>query len=974
MKKNLLLLLTLLLWAGASYAQTKVTGKVTSAEDGTPVIVSVAVKGTTVGVYTDLDGKYSINLPKDKNILVFSSIGYTTVEVPVNGRAVVDVQIKTDALNLEEVVVVGYGSAKKPGTVIGSIQQVSSKKIQEKPVANVMDALQGQVAGLQVFTSSGEPSATSSVRLRGVGSLTAGNTPLYVMDGIPIDAGTVLSLNQNDFESISVLKDASATSIYGARASNGVIFITTKRGSNSGDAKITVNASYGVSSLANKKFLSPMNSEQLLAHQLEYGIITQTQFNTYKTAGVDTKWVDYFFTDNAPTYAADLAVQGGSEKTTYYLSGAYFNQDGVVPRSKYEKYTFRSNIDSKLRKWLKVGVNLSGGYDERQNNGYTFQTSNSTSGGIFGTILNQPYHNPYGPNGEKLYKIPGLNRYSPDYLLEKQPSKSNNVQFNGSGYILLTPIAGLSIKSQAGIDAYDYRTSSKRLPSYEGSLNNGRTAESFSRGITRTITNTIEYKFDLYEDHSITVLGGQEGIGFIYDAFGASTTGQTDDRQTLLTNGPTNENPTNSKYEYLYLSYFGRVDYSYQNKYFFDFSLRNDNSSRFGKEKQSAVHYAFGAMWNIKKENFMSNIKEITKLTLKGSIGTTGNSSIGNYDHLALIGSNQYNGQPGRGLSSAGNPELSWETQILSNIGVSAEFFDRYRLDIEYYHRKTDNMLMNVPYPYTSGFSQVLANVGSMSNAGIDLTVGADIIKTKNSLLTFSATFNYNKNKITNLFYGLNEWVVPNTGVSYVVGKAVEFYYPVYAGVNPANGKQLWQIPGTDQTTEVYNEAALKQTTGKPRYAPIAGGFSINFNYKNFAISTDFSYVLGKYLINNDRYFSENPYNFRGYNQSERVLALWKNVGDITDVPKYGEVRQFDTHLLENASFLRCKNLNVSYTLPKNWIKKTQLINSVKFYGTARNLFTVTKYLGADPEIDSNLTYGAYPNTRQYSIGVQIIF
>lgn len=976
MKKIRLLLATLLLVAGnVLSAQTlQVTGIVTDAADNSPLAgAAVKIKGTAAGVSCDAFGKFTIKA-NPNSILEFSYIGMKAIEVAVNGRSVINVSLESDAVLLRETVVVGYGTAKKPGNIVGSISSVTSEKIQNKPVANVMDALQGQVAGLQIYTSSGEPSATSSVRLRGVGSLTAGNTPLYVLDGIPVESGSIVSLNQNDFESITVLKDASATSIYGSRAANGVIFITTKRGRIGEDAKVSFNASYGISSLANKSFLSPMNSTQLLAHQLEYGIITPARWQELTDSGVDTKWVNYFFNNNAPTKQSDISVRGGGGRTTYYVSGSYIFQEGSSIRSTFEKYTFRSNIESQVKKWMRIGFNLSGGYDIRENSGYTYQGSNSTAGGIFGTILRQPYYNPYDSEGKPVDYIPGVNAYSPYYLLAKQPSQGNNAQFNPNLFVQFTPFKGFTLRTQAGMDAYDYRSTNKRLPSYAGSLNNGQTNETFARGITRTITNTAEYKFMVANKHEIVVLAGHEGIDYNYDAFGATTSGQTDDRLTLLTAGPTNVNPTNSKAAYAYLSFFSRLNYSFGDKYFADFSIRNDGSSRFGRLNRSATFYAGGFMWNAKKENFLKDVKFIDKLNVKASIGTTGNSSIGNYDHLATVGTNQYNTTSGWILSTAGNPELGWEKQMLTNIGFNAEFFERLRVELDYYIKVTENMLMSVPTPYTSGFSSIMANVGTMENKGIDLTIGFDVIKTKDTYFGINTTFNYNKNKITKLFYDLNEWVVPNTGVGYVVGKAVEFYYPVFAGVDPADGKQTWYLPNSTETTKTFNASALQQMTGKPRYAPYSGGVSLNFSWKGIGLAADFSYVIGKYIVNNDRYFNENPYNFRGYNQSTAVLKSWKNVGDVTDFPKYGEVLQFDTHLLENASFIRMKNLTASYTFPKVIFGQKNPFDNLRINVTGRNLWTYTKYKGADPEIDSNLTYGAYPNSKQLSIGLQLVF
>ena len=474
-------------------------------------------------------------------------------------------------------------------------------------------------------------------------------------------------MNSNDFESVTVLKDASATSIYGSRAANGVIYITTKKGKRAEKAVITASGQYGFSSLANKDICSPMNAEELLNHQLKYGIISQEQYDEYSASGVDTKWVDYFFEKNVPTYQVNVDVTGGGEKTSYFLSGSYFYQEGTAPMSDYERYTFRSNIDSQVKDWLRIGTNLSGSYSITRNSGYTYQGSNSLNGGIFGSFLNQPYYNPYDENGKKLDIIPGLNRYSPEFLLKKQPSSSNRALFNGMAYAEISPVKGLKIRSQAGIEAYDWRATDKRLPSFPGSLGNGQTTERFARNIMRTITNTIEYNFDINESHNFTVLLGQEGVDSKYQEFGSRTSGQNDDRLTMIESGTTAQllnKDYNDDSAYAYLSFFGRIDYSFNNKYFADFSVRNDASSRFGKDNRHATFYSGGLMWNMKNEDFLEDVNFLSTLKLKGSVGSTGNSSIGNYDHLALVGTSQYNTQSGWIISTPGNPQLGWENKF----------------------------------------------------------------------------------------------------------------------------------------------------------------------------------------------------------------------------------------------------------------------------------------------------------------------
>ena len=979
MKRKFMLLLTcLFIGIGLVTAQvTKVTGTVISEEDGLPVVgASILVKGTAVGTVTDMDGKFQLpNVPSSAKTLVISFIGMQSQELPI--KQTMNVILKPDTETLEEVVVLGYGSGKKIGSIVGSVAKVNSEKLSAKPVANAMDALQGQVSGLQVYTSSGEPGSSSSSYIRGVGSLTADNEPLYVLDGTPVSSSVMVMMNPNDFESVTVLKDASATSIYGSRAANGVIYITTKRGKIGEKAVITASGNYGTARLA-RRVSNPMNSTELLNYQLSHGIIKQETYDKYINSGIDTNWEDYFFKDDAPTYQANLSIQGGSNKTMYYVSGSYYFQDGITPRSEYNRYTFRSNLESRPTDWLRFGANFGATYDEQQTSLFTYQGSNNLNGGIFGTILNPTYYNPYGEDGSKLDVIPGLNRYSPYYLSDKQPSSSNTAQLDGTAFIQLNPIEGLTIRSQFGIEAYDFRQTSKRLASHPNATQGGYTYEAFRRNAKLTITNTAEYNFKIKDIHDFTILIGQEGIKNDYQRFGSETTGQSDDRLSMLEAGTAATllgADENDLYTYQFLSFFGCINYALNDKYFADFSIRNDASSRFGKDNRNAIFMSGGLMWNMKKESFLEDVNFLSDLKLKASIGTTGNSSIGNYDHLALVGTNLYNAQGGWKINTPGNGDLGWEKQTLANIGIEASFWNKYRIELTYYNKKTSNMLMDVPVPYTSGFSSITQNVGSMTNSGVEIAVSLDVLNTKDWFVGFNMNYAYNKNKITELFYGYDEWAMPNYLVSYNVGEPVQYYMAEWAGVDPADGQQMWYIPGTDgETTKEYDEERLQQATGKKRYAPHNGGFGLNVSWKGLSLNADFAWVLGKYMVNNDYYFAANPYNFAGYNQSKDVLNEWKEPGDITDIPAYGNVMQFDTHLLENASFLRLKNISLSYTLPKNWLLPTKVIQGVRIMATARNLFTITNYKGADPELDTNLTYGAYPNTKQFTIGAELTF
>ncbi len=988
MRKIILMVFALVFLAFSASAQNRtISGKITD-EKGLPLSgASVAVKGAKITVITDSDGTFSISVPSSAKSLIFTNVGMAAQEVAIGNKTVFNVVLTAQDKSLEEVVVIGYGSGKKKTDVVGSVTQVSAKKVQERPNANAFDALQGKVAGLQVYTSSGEPSASSSLRINGVGSLTAGSTPLYVMDGIPISSGTIVSLNAEDFESITVLKDASATSIYGSRAANGVIYITSKKGKVN-SSQINLQTQYSVSNLVgttNDFFNSFMNTKELTDFWVATGYRTQAQVTTLLTQFPnDTKWSDVYYKKNVPTYQTNLSISGGGGKTTYYISGGFFKQEGMSFRSDFKRYNLRSNVNSVVNNWLTVGMNLVSGFDSRQTNPYG---SNSTNRGL--GFLAQPFYSPVDATGKEYELIPGWARYHPNYLAQKVRSQSENLQLNPSAYVQISPIKNLIFKAQAGVEAYDFTTSNVQMPSFIGSLNNGNASESFTREVTKTFTNTAEYKFSIAGKHGITALVGQEFIGDRFKSFNGSSTGQTDDRLILISNGPSNRNAGSSITEYSFLSYFGRVNYDLNKKYYLDLSLRQDQSSRFGKDNRTANFWSVGARWNAKKENFLQNADWLSDLVVRASVGTSGNSAIGNYDALALVGTNQYDGQTGFGLSTSnpGNPDLAWEQQRIINLGVNVSLFNRANLEVEYYEKLTTNMLLSVPFPYTSGFANVQTNVGGLKNRGFNVTLDFDILRQKDAYLTPYVNFNYNKEKITELFQGRQYYIIPNTGVSWAVGQPVSYFYPVFSGINTQTGLPEWYLPNSNpdlivntqqdksKVTSTFSTSALQQNTGIKRYPPFTGGFGLNGGYKGFFVQTDFSFAQGKYLINNDRYFFENPNQFAGFNQSRVILDYWKNPGDVARFPKNGiQFTQFDSRLIEDASFLRLKTFTIGYNVPQSIVRKSKFMTGAKFYVTGRNLYTLTNYTGPDPEVDSNITLGVNPNTRQFAVGLDIQF
>ncbi|MEG0519398.1 MAG: SusC/RagA family TonB-linked outer membrane protein [Bacteroidales bacterium] len=998
--KRVKLLFTVLSLFAVSFAFAQnitVTGTVTDASTGEPVpFASIQLKGTTQGANTDDSGHFKMTI-KSKDILIFSSIGYLNQEITISNQSNFNVKLQPDAIALEDVVILGYGSARKVGTTVGSITKVSSKILESRPQASAFETLQGNVAGLQVYTSSGDPGTVQSIRLHGIGTIGNGsNTPLYILDGIAVESRTILAMNPNDIESMSVLKDASATSIYGSRAANGVIYVTTKRGS-TGSAVIKLRGQYGASSLADRSFHDRMMStEQLWNFWEETGLKTPSQMTTLKDALKKNnlleadgsyhnfKWIDYMQKPNKPSWQADIAISGGGKSTTYYISGAAYSEDGTAPGTYFKRYNIRTNIDSRVNSWFKVGTNVQLSLDKRQTNSQ--YGGNSTGGGL--SFLKLPYYSPYAQDGSEPDIMPGTSSANPYYYINTHPDEYKRYGVNISGYVELEPIKKLKIRSVAGLDKGIILDSWQTMPSYLD-RNNGTRGESTADQHAATITNTVEYAFTIKQKHNITVLAGQEGVQNSYKYYYAQSKGQTDDRLNHLNNGKQSTYTMQSEdNESQFLSFFGRADYSFDNRLFLDASVRNDASSRFSANNRRATFWAVGGMWNLKNESFMQSYNWLNLLNVKVSYGTQGNASIDDYLAYATIGeTTKYGQNSGWVLSDPGNPNLTWEKQKKLTAGITAKFFDMLNISVEYYNRITTDMLMSVPVPYTTGYGSILNNVGSLSNNGVDITLGLDILQGKDYYLGFNFNINYNSEKITKLFDGRNRWEVANTGVAYVVGKPVLIYYPIYAGVNSETGKQQWYLPGEDKdvttkdpnrVTDKFNAAELTQNTGVRRYAPVAGGFNINGSWKGIGLSADFAFVIGKNLISNDRFFSENPANFSDMNTSSNVLDYWKNPGDIAAYPNWKDspVMQFDTHLLENASFMRLKNLTLSYTLPKQYLGNNNILQGIKVFFTGRNLWTVKSkdFKGTDPEVDSNLTYGKVINSRQLQGGIELTF
>jgi TonB-linked SusC/RagA family outer membrane protein len=566
--------------------------------------------------------------------------------------------------------------------------------------------------------------------------------------------------------------------------------------------------------------------------------------------------------------------------------------------------------------------------------------------------------------------------YNTYYLQELQPSHNTYARLNGSIYEEIAPVKGLTLRAQQSLEAYDYRYTYLCNPQAGGPFEGqGSRSENFSRFYQFTFTNTAEYKFNV-EQNNVAILLGQEAILDNYEGMGISVDGITDWRTNLLSQGTKTNTPSQSFSETVYNSYFARLSYDYNSKYFVDASWRLDGSSLFGKNKRYANFYSIGAMWDIKREDFMQNASWLQDLRLKASYGTTGNSGIGQYLAYGTIGTYgvNYDGTSGWGVGNPSNDDLTWETIETLNIGITGRMWNFLNVSAEFYNKMTRDMLMEIPYSYTTGHGGGWGNVGNMLNRGIDVEFGFDVVQTQNTYFNIKTNFNYNYNEITELFGGRDKYTIANTGISYQVGYPYgEFYYVRSAGVDPQDGMQMWYDLDGNKTKQFSDAYAVM--TGKQRFAPWSGGLQLNFQYKGLYVGADFSWVAGKWTVNNDRYFITNPkFVSTNMNGVTELFDIWTKPGQVTDVPSIDSPREFDTTLLENASFLRLKNLQISYEFPKAWMAKTGFIGSMRVYAIGRNLFTLTKYQGYDPEVDSNLQMGVYPNSRQFTVGLEFTF
>ena len=964
-----LLLMPMMLWA---QAKVTVTGTVTSDTEGVLIGASV-VSGPTSGVSTDVGGRYEITVAAGTT-LMYSYLGYQKQEwvVPTGVQKVEhNVTLTPDDI-IDEVVVVAYGTRKK-GTIAGSVSTVKAERLEAVPAAGFDQALQGQSPGLMVLSNSGEPSKAATFQIRGTNSINSGTSPLFILDGVPISSSDFNTISPSDIESVSVLKDASSSSIYGARAANGVVVITTKRGTAMDAAKVTFRTQVGFSQLAHGNW-NLMNTAERIEFEKMVGLDAGKNYD--KLSQTDINWLDVVFNNAALLQSYDLSVSKATDKMNYYVSGSFYDQDGIAQGSTFRRFNIRANADVQASKWLRLGTNTMAVYEEVQqaeDGEYALYSPISASRFML------PYWNPYREDGSIASESDGSWNgigQNPLEWMEANPQTNKKYKVLTTLFAEITPFEGLTIRSQFGADFTNSTSYMRSLPSYAPNNGIGVAGRASYNTLGLTITNTITYRTTIADRHSLNFMLGHEGVNSEYEGFQAIIQGQNNDFLTTMSSGSRAISWGDVSDSYGFLSFFGRGEYNYDNRYYADFSVRTDASSRFGRGGRWAAFWSVGLMWNAKRESFLDNVDWLTTAQLALSTGTSGNSSIPNYDHLALVaGGANYNDQMGIYPLQSGNEDLGWEKLWTTNLALHLGFWNRLNADVEFYNKNTSDMLMSVPVSYADkGEGFRWDNIGAMVNRGFELQLNADVVRRGDFVWNVSANVSYNHNEITELYNGLNEYELSSTSTKLVVGHSVgEFYVNRYAGVNPANGDALWLTKDGEVTTE-FNESD-KVMIGKSYIAPWQGGFGTALSWRGLSLSAQFAWVADRWMFNNDRFFEESNGLYSTYNQSRRILYDgWKQPGDITDIPRYGVTPQMDSRFLENASFLRLKNVMLSYSLPSNLLRKSKFFTSARIYVQAQNLFTFTAFTGIDPEASGNVYQAQYPMSRQYSMGVDLTF
>ena len=1010
MKKGLLFLFLMMFFSSFSLmGQSKdVTGTVVSATDGFGLpTVSVAVKGTTRGVYTDLLGLYNINVEEGET-LVFSYLGFQTQEFVVGSNNTYNITLEENAEVLNEVVIVGYGVSSKQA-LTGSVTTLRPDRLEQVPLASVEQTLQGNVAGLQSMAGSGQPGSNVQIRIRGIGSISASSEPLYVIDGIPVIAGdvtrsnttanTMASLNPNDIATLTVLKDASATSIYGSRGANGVILITTKNGKK-GKPKVSLKTQVGYNDWAvpDSRQLRSLNSRQYTEMYLEGwmnrgesleraierfeghypGAVDFGPNGDIQNINVETDWLD-LVQRNGANSSYDLSISGGSDVFTYFASAGYFKQEAPIIYSGLERYSSRLNLSASPSDKLTITNNL--------NISYLDQKGMSGGSGWANPIYNSLFLAPVIPlkdeqgrfyGDHKSFFMGGNNPVGSLSGDDERFFTQTRIMDMISGEYEI--IEGLKFKSQWAFDLLNVQEFFYRNGRYGDGRNVGGSAtESIINRLNYIGTQTLSYNTILSEKHSLTALAGYEA--------------QKDEAKRVFTRGTgfpnpvlrtlaSAANPTDASSdlsEYSFASLFGRLDYNFNSKYYLSLSLRRDGSSRFGINNRHGTFWSVGASWRLSEEAFLANNSFVDDLKLRISYGTNGNAGIGNYDHIPLFGFGaDYDGVPGGGASNIGNVDLTWESNTAFNIGLDFAIASRFDGTIEYFDRESDNLLLDRPISRTTGFSSLTQNFGAMRNSGLELTLNATVLSGEKFNWSVGGNITFLKNEITRL----DEEIVDGTKIRREGLDFQSYYMFEWAGVNPDDGTPLWytDLSKTETTGDVRSLDRL--VSGRSATPDWFGGFNTNISYGDFGLDAQFSSSWGNYIYDATARFTQGDGALTPRSQTHLNLSRWQNPGDVTDVPYFrwgGNNRSNSSNMtrwLHDASFVRLRNLTLSYSLPADLVKKVK-VNNARVYFRAVNLWTYTKDsdLYLDPEAQvSGIVSSPIPNVKTITFGLDLGF
>lgn len=998
-------------WGGGHRPSNAISVKgVVSSENGETLPgVSVTVKGTTIGTTTNASGEYSLSVTNSDAILVFSSVGYDKQEIVVGGQTTVNVVLKSDVKALTEVVVVGYGTQQRKD-LTGAVASIKGKELENVPVRGPLEALQGRVAGVQIVQNSGSPGATPNVRIRGVTSLNAGNDPLYIVDGVPI-TGDINVVNPNDIQSIEVLKDASATAIYGARGANGIIIVTTKRGK-SGKTSFNVSAYTGIMDVRRQiPMLDAYQERDYIlnananAGTAEVRLGLDTLFRDGK-AVYNTNWQDEMYRQGAISNY-ELSLRGGNDKTTYAASLGYFNQKGVVISSGFDTYRGRFSIDHQASNRFKTGANILLSTAKRDR----VPEGDDLNAVITNAMRMLPFSPVYGADGNYTF-VDQIQRPNPVGLANLTSWFTINNRLVGNIYGDYDIGKGLSFRSTLNIDYSGTRDERFTPSSIQGGAARPATA-SYGDVFTWISENTLNYA-QSFGKHSVSgLLGYSVQASKIFNLSAAGNQGATDNITTLNA-AATPTAASSSKSSWGLVSFYTRFNYSFNDRYLITATLRRDGSSRFGADKRYGLFPSVSVGWRLSEESFMRNLTFINDLKVRASIGVVGNQSISDFGAQGLYstGSN-YVGKAGIALSAIPNPNLSWESTTQSDVGVDFSLFsNRLHFTADAYLKKTKDLLLLVNLPTTSGFSSALQNVGDTQNKGLEFSISAQNITGAVKGLKWNSSFNisFNQNKIIKLSNNNADIIQTSSDATFFstspvgigrLGQPIGVFYGyvytgrVYATTDEAKAANMRDgsptgplyVAGDMIYKDLNGDGVINDAdrtiigNANPKFI---AGLTNNFTFKNFDLSIFLQASYGNDIYNQTRQSSNRSFVYNA--ATTEVLRSWRKEGDVTDVPRgtpstIGRNGLVSTRWIEDGSYLRVKTATLGYTVPAVLLKKLGVDNA-RIYVSGQNLFTFTKYSGMDPEANfrtglpllQGIDLGTYPQVRTITCGINLGF